>query len=312
MRVLVTGGAGFIGSHVVDGLIARGHRVAVIDDLSTGRTEFLGLGTEFLRTSVGSAETAAFVKEWKPDALAHLAARVSVRDSVDDPVLDAQTNVLGSIAILEACRIAGSTQVVFSSTGGAMYGYASSLPTPESVPPTPLSPYGCAKLSVEAYLGYFARVHGFRTCALRFANVYGPRQSSHGEAGVIAIFTERYLRGEQPTIHGDGSQTRDYIHVSDVAAATIHSLERGLAGVYNVGTGIETSTQAISDQIQRVVGAVCAARHGPAREGDALRSSLDSSALASAIGWSPRVDLASGLPSVVDWYRSTTPRSTSS
>ncbi len=306
-RVLVTGGAGFIGSHVADALVAQGHSVAVIDDLSTGKAEFVPSRATFLSADIASKEAADFIADWRPDAVAHLAAQVSVRDSVADPVQDARTNVLGSIALFEACRKAGTTRIVFASTGGAMYGLATRLPTPETEPPTPLSPYGCAKLAVEGYLGYFARVHRMKACALRFANVYGPRQSPHGEAGVVAIFAARYLRKEVPTIHGDGSQTRDYVHVSDVARAMVGALAAGLEGVFNVGTGVETSTLRISEHVRAAALPCTPARHGPERAGDALRSSLDATALARAIGWHPMVDAATGLRSTVDWFRGATP-----
>lgn len=303
MRVLVTGGAGFIGSHVVDALVAGGHTVAVIDDLSAGRPEFVDPGAEFLRADVASREAFAFVRHWKPEALAHLAAKVGAPDSVADPVLDAQTNVVGGLALLEACLRSGTTRIVFSSTGRTMYGLSRRFPVPERDSPAPQSPDGCAKLALEGYLGYFARVHHVRTCSLRYADVYGARQRPHGEAGVVASFADRYLRGETPTIHGDGAQTRDYVHVVDVAAATVAALERGLEGVFNVGTGVETSTLSISERIRAAAKAVEPARHGPAREGDAARSALDASALERAIGWRPRVSLEVGVHGVVDWFR---------
>ena len=212
MRVLVTGGAGCIGSHVMDALVAGGHAVGVIDDLSTGRADFVNAGAEFLRTNIGSRDAASFVKAWKPDALAHLAAKVSVRDSVADPVNDAQTNVLGSLALLEACRRAGTKQVVFSSTGGAMYGLAKRLPTPESEAPTPLSPYGCAKLAVEGYLGYFARVHGVRTREYRARHIRRRHIRRNFATGRVAdgAWVQRSPMGSlgRPTVATNGPASR--------------------------------------------------------------------------------------------------------
>lgn len=303
MRVLVSGGAGFIGSHLADALLADGHLVAVLDDLSTGHRQFVAPATELVVADIASPAAASFVARWRPDALLHQAAHVSVRESIDDPRHDASVNVLGSVALLQACHVARVRHMLFASTGGAMYGTALKLPTPEAEPATPASPYGCAKLAVEGYLGYFSRLHGMRSCALRYANVYGPRQSPHGEAGVVASFADRYLRGEIPTIHGDGSQTRDYVHVDDLVRAVLGALRAQIGGVFDVGTGVETTVREVSEHVRAATGAVAGARHGPEKPGDAARSCLDASALRRGIGWESRIPLAAGLAQTVAWFR---------
>jgi UDP-glucose 4-epimerase len=304
MRVLITGGAGFIGSHTTDVLARAGHEVAVLDDLSTGRPENVCSAAVTVFADVGSMEAKAFVARFRPSALVHMAASISVRDSVADPVADARTNVLGTLALLEACRKAGTSYVLFASTGGAMYGTAKSFPIAEDAAAEPLSPYACAKRTVETYLGYYERVHGLHWCALRYANVYGPRQAPSGEAGVVARFAKRCLAGEPLMINGDGSQTRDYVYVEDVAAANLACLTACTEGIYNVGTGQETSVSAMADRMLMLSGSRGGVIHGPDIAGDAARSCLDATALSLVTGWRPRTSLEVGLAQTWAWFSS--------
>jgi UDP-glucose 4-epimerase len=299
----VTGGAGFIGSHLVDGLLANGHEVAVVDDLSTGRKANVAAAAVTRYVDLASEEAARFVASWKPARVFHLAAQVSLRDSVVDPIRDARTNVLGSIALLESLVKLPGSRLVFASTGGGIYGDTDRYPTPESCPVGPLSPYGCAKRAVEEYLGYYRKVRGLRSCSLRFANVYGPRQDPAGEAGVVAIFSGRAVAGRPLRINGDGSQTRDYVYVGDVAQACLLAADREIEGIFNVGTGVETSVTDLAREIRRLASSQVPVEHGPAVAGDAARSCLDASRLESAAGWRPRTSLADGLSRTVDWFR---------
>ena len=281
MRAVVTGGAGFIGSHVADALVARGDEVTVVDDLSSGKREQVPSGATFVEHDVRQPfEVAA-------DVVFHLAAQIDVRVSVADPALDAQVNVLGTIRVLEAARLAGA-QVVFASTGGAIYGECE-RPAREDDPRRPLAPYGVAKLAAEEYLAAYNRLHGTNHVSLRYGNVYGPRQDPHGEAGVVAIFMGRLEEGRPLTVFGDGTQTRDYVYVGDVARATLAAV--GHAGVFNVGTGRETSVvelAALCAQAAEVV-------HAPARAGELQRSVLDPSRAERELGFRAEVSLEEGL-----------------
>jgi len=294
VRVLVTGGAGFIGSTLVDRLRDRGDTVAVVDDLSSGRRSLVPPGVPLYVVDVTGAWLARVVARERPDAIVHLAAQIEVRASVTDPHHDATVNVLGTVAVLTAAADAGVPRVVLASSGGTVYGEAALVPTPEDHPTRPASPYGAAKLAIEGYGHAFSQHFGVATISLRLANVYGPRQSPHGEAGVVAIFAERLLRDQPCTVNGDGLQTRDYVFVDDVVAAGLAALELP-AGVYNVGTGIQTTVVAIHDQLARLCGRGASPRHGPARPGDLRRSALDSDRIAHACGWRPQVTLAEGL-----------------
>jgi UDP-glucose 4-epimerase len=269
VRAIVTGGAGFIGSHLVDALLARGNEVTVLDDLSSGRRENVDPSARFVESGLdGSADVFA---EARPEICFHLAAQADVRVSVEQPDFDAEVNILGTIRVLEAARGHG-VQVIFSSTGGAIYGECDE-PADESSARRPLAPYGTSKLGAEEYLATYNRLYGTRHVALRFGNVYGPRQDPHGEAGVVAIFFGRLARGEPLRIFGDGRQTRDYVYVGDVVAATLAA--KGHAGVFNVGTGRETSVLELAETCQRVAGAAVAVQHEPARAGELQRSVLD-------------------------------------
>jgi UDP-glucose 4-epimerase len=310
MRALVTGGAGFIGSHLVDALVARGDSVLVVDDLSTGREGNLSralsrgarLVTEDL-TDAGSLLTAA--REFGPDAVFHLAAQIDVRRSVDEPVFDATVNVAGTVRALEATRRVGGARFVFASTGGAIYGDGASraLPFSESDECFPDSPYGQSKLAAEGYVEYYSRVHGLPAASLRLGNVYGPRQDPLGEAGVIAIFCGELSRGGVPTVYGDGRQTRDYVYVRDVVEAML-AAEARLAssgpaphGPYNVGTGVETDVLELVERLGRIGGrSDFTPGMAPARPGELQRSSLDSTRAQAELGWSSRTALDEGLP----------------
>ncbi len=301
MRSIVTGGAGFIGSHVVDALVARGDEVAVIDSLVHGKEENVASGAELHVRDIREPLDDIF-DAVRPEAVFHLAAQADVRVSVEHPVEDAEVNVLGTVRILEAARRHGA-QVVFSSTGGAIYGECVE-PAREDSPCEPLSPYGTAKLAGEEYIRSFNRLYGTRHIALRYGNVYGPRQDPHGEAGVVAIFLGALARGEQAKIFGDGLQTRDYVYVGDVARATTSTLGQD-SGVFNVGTGRETSVVELYELCAKVAGSDTPAEHAPARLGELQRSFLDPERAAHELGFSAMVELEDGLRATWDWIRGT-------
>jgi UDP-glucose 4-epimerase len=303
LRVCVTGGAGFIGSHVAAALVAAGHRVAILDDLSSGNRGNLVAGCELHALDIRSPEAARVVAGGGFDALVHHAAQVDLRRSVEDPVHDAEVNVLGSVNLLAAARRGGVRQVIFASTGGAIYGESDRLPTGEDHPARPLSPYGAAKLAVEHYLFAAHATYGLDAVCLRYANVYGERQNPHGEAGVVAIFIERLLAGRRPRIHGDGLQTRDYVHVSDVARANCATLGRPGFAIYNVGTGIETSVVELYERLRRAVGSDLPAEHGPPKAGEQRRSAIDPRRLQAELGLPPPLPLGEGLDRTVAWFR---------
>ena len=299
MRAIVTGGAGFIGSHVVDALVAQGGQVAVVDSLVHGSEDNVVAGAELHVRDVREPLDDVF-DAVRPEAVFHLAAQADVRVSVERPVEDAEVNVLGTVRILEGARKHGA-QVVFSSTGGAIYGECTE-PAREDSPCQPLSPYGTAKLAAEEYLRSYNRLYGTRHIALRYGNVYGPRQDPHGEAGVVAIFLGALARGEQARIFGDGMQTRDYVYVGDVARATLATLGHE-GGVFNVGTGRETSVAELYELCARVAGSDAPAEHAPARLGELQRSFLDTTLAAERLGFTAMVDLEDGLRSTWDWVQ---------
>ena len=291
MRVIVTGGAGFIGSHVVDALVARGDEAHVVDNFATGRRENLNSAAALHEHDIRESLAGLF-DEVRPDAVVHLAAQADVGTSVAQPTLDAEVNVLGTLNVLEAARAHGA-QVVFSSTGGAIYGECD-RPAPEDYPRQPLSPYGTAKLAAEEYLATWNRLYGTNHVTLRFANVYGPRQLAKLEGGVIAIFTDRLRAAEGITIYGDGEQTRDFVFVGDVVMAVLAAIGRD-AGTFNVGTGKETSVNALFEATRRVAGADTVPQYAPARAGEILRSVLDVSLAEHALDWRPQSSLDDGL-----------------
>jgi UDP-glucose 4-epimerase len=302
--VCVTGGAGFIGSHLVDALLAGGRRVLVIDDLSSGRRENLPPGAELAELDIRSRAAAERVERGGIGLLIHHAAQMDVRRSVADPVFDADVNVLGGLNLLEAARRGGVKQVIFASTGGAIYGEQEAFPAAEDHPARPVSPYGVAKLSFERYLYYYHVTYGLAVTSLRYANVYGERQNPHGEAGVVAIFVDRLLAGRAPTINGSGEQTRDYVHVSDVVRANLAAA--GLPGyhVYNVGTGIETSVVDLYQALARAAGSSLGPELGPAKPGEQQRSAVDGRLIRRELGLPEPLSLAAGLDRTVAWFRS--------
>jgi UDP-glucose 4-epimerase len=299
VRVVVTGGAGFIGSHLVDALVARGDEVAVVDSLAKGKRENVSENAELHVRDIRESLDDLF-DEVRPEAVCHLAAQADVRVSVERPVEDAEVNVVGTLRVLEAARRHGS-QVVFSSTGGAIYGECDA-PAPETAPREPVSPYGTAKLAAEEYLRAYNRLYGTTHVSLRYGNVYGPRQDPHGEAGVVAIFLGALARGEQARIFGDGLQTRDYVYVGDVALATVSALGQE-GGVFNVGTGRETSVVDLYELCARVAGSDARAEHAPARLGELQRSVLDPELAATELGFRAMVQLDDGLQATWDWIR---------
>jgi UDP-glucose 4-epimerase len=304
MKVLVTGGAGFIGSNVADRLAEEGHQLVVLDDLSSGRRDQVPAAANFYQMELDSRWLDRVIEREKPDAVCHLAAQISVRRSVEDPVFDARVNILASIGLIEACRSHGVKRFVFTSTGGAIYGDADQLPTPETYAATPMSPYGTSKLCVEHYLQCFRQLYGFSSAALRLANVYGPRQDPHGEAGVVAIFSRALLEGRTATINGDGLQTRDYVYVGDVVEAFVQALRSDAQGSFNVGTGVETDVNQLYDLIAQCARSSAPAQYGPARPGEQKRSSVDPTRARTELGWEPRVQLPEGIGLTVDYFRS--------
>ena len=302
MHVLVTGGAGFIGSHSARALLAAGHRVTVVDDLSHGKRTAVPGGAALHVVDIRSADLAALFARERPEAVLHLAAQMDVRKSVADPLFDASVNVLGTVNVLEAARRAGVKRVVFASSGGAVYGEQDSFPAREDHPRRPASPYGVSKLCGEEYLAYAARAFGLSTLALRYANVYGPGQDPHGEAGVVAIFLEKMLGGAVPVINGDGLQTRDYVHVADVARINLLALQSPVSGALNVGTGRETTVIDLSAALAKHARFARQIPHGPAKAGEQRRSVVDPAAAAAALGWKPEVGLERGLQETAAWF----------
>ncbi len=299
----MTGGAGFIGSHLCDALLAAGHQVTILDDLSSGRKENLPPNADLRIIDVRSQAAAEVVERERFDVLFHLAAQMDVRRSVEDPVFDAEVNLVGLLNLLEAARKAGTRQVVFASTGGAIYGDQERYPADEDHVTRPLSPYGVAKLASERYLYFYHRQYGLDATCLRFANVYGPRQNPHGEAGVVAIFLHRLLGDEQPVINGDGLQTRDYVWVGDIVSAGLAALSKRGFAVYNVGSGVETDVNTLFELIHRALGAGPPAIHGPAKPGEQARSSIDSARLERELGVKVVTPLAEGIGRTAAWFR---------
>ncbi len=298
-RILITGGAGFIGSHVADLLVAKGNEVAVVDNLSTGRREFVPAAAQFFHYDIKSSHAADLILDWRPQVIIHHAAQMSVQVSVGNPVLDAEDNILGSLNILQAAARVQVRKFIFASTGGAMYGDAAPIPARETDPPRPESPYGIAKLAVEHYLHFYHRQYGIVPVRLRYANVYGPRQNGLGEAGVVAIFIEKFLAGRQPVINGDGLQTRDFTYVGDIAASNLLALAYPEAGTFNIGTGRETDILTIYRHLQKLTGSPLGPAHGPAKPGEQRRSALHCQLARETLGWQPRVSLEEGLARTV-------------
>src|SRR5215813_11243824 len=307
MRVMVTGGAGFIGSHLTDAFIARGDDVSAVDDLSAGRPARLDDRVALHKLSVTDAsQLGQVVESERPDLICHLAAKIDVRASVARPADDAVTNVVGTINVLEAAR-AVQARVLFCSTGGALYGRDAPIPSMEDVLPLPESPYGIGKYCAEQYLGLYNRLHGTAHSVLRLANVYGPRQDPGGEAGVVPIFCSQILAGSRPTIFGDGSQTRDYVYVGDAVAAFLAAADRRRPGTWNIGTGVEVSVLDLATVIGRVTGRTVKYTLAPARRGELQRSALAVNRARADLGWRARAALPDGVRSVCEWIEAQTP-----
>jgi UDP-glucose 4-epimerase len=307
MRVLVTGGAGFIGSHVAEAYLQAGHEVRIIDSLVHGRPENVPRGAVFEHLDIRHPDAARIIREWRPDVINHHAAQMDVRVSVSDPRFDASVNVDGLLNLLEAAREAEVGRFVYVSSGGVVYGEPEQRPTPESAPKLPESPYGVTKLAGEQYLYYYHRVHGLEYAALRYSNVYGPRQDPHGEAGVVAIFSTRLLKGDPLLVFGDGEQTRDYVYVGDVVAANLLLTEASFPRArslddrgFNVGTGIETSVTGLAEALIEASGRSVPIEYVEARPGELRHSSLDATRLR-ALGWSARTELGAGLANTFEW-----------
>jgi UDP-glucose 4-epimerase len=302
-RILVTGGAGFIGSHVSDALVTAGHEVAVVDNLSTGRREFVPPAANFFPYDIKAQETFDFIVDWRPQVIIHHAAQMSVRHSVADPIFDAQENILGSLNLFQAAIQAGVEKIIFASTGGAIYGDQAPIPAAETDRATPECPYGVAKLAIEHYLHFYHREYGIVPIALRYANVFGPRQNGLGEAGVVAIFIEKFLADQQPIINGDGRQTRDFVYVADIVAANLLALTYPRPGIFNIGTGQETDILSIYLTLQQYAGSPLGPVHGPAKPGEQRRSALDARLALEKLGWRPRVNLDEGLSLTVAAFK---------
>jgi UDP-glucose 4-epimerase len=304
VKVLITGGAGFIGSHVADALILAGHTVAIVDDLSTGNRAWLPPKAAFYELDIRSEELGKVFAAERPDAVSHLAAQASVGRSVTDPAFDASVNIGGGLNLLDCCRRFDVRRMIYSSSGGAGYGDTDLIPTSEDHPTRPASPYGITKVAMEQYLEAWGAVWGMSGVSLRYANVYGPRQNPHGEAGVVAIFCSRLLAGQPLVINGDGHQTRDFVHVSDVAAANLLALERAdVAGQVNIGTGVETSVNAICDGLSKAAGSRVETVHAPERPGEQRRSCLSPKLAERLLGWRPTVLLDNGLAQTLEHFR---------
>lgn len=305
MKILVTGGAGFIGSHLVDALIAKKHRAFVVDNLSTGFQKNVNPKAKFYKTDLTDhKKIEAILKKEKPEVIFHLAAQIDVRKSVADPVFDAKSNILATVNLIKLAHQCKIKKFIFSSTGGAIYGDTKNRPTGEKEPEWPLSPYGIAKLSVDKFLFYYREIHGLNFVSLRYGNVYGPRQNPHGEAGVVAIFLNKMFRGEQPAINGDGKQTRDYVYVSDVVDANLLALKNfAQSGIYNVGTGKETDVNQLFREVNRHFGKKFKEVHGPAKIGEQKTSCLSWAKIKKDFDWTPKVGFEAGIEKTYRWFQ---------
>jgi UDP-glucose 4-epimerase len=303
MRILVTGGAGFIGSHVADIHINAGHEVFVVDDLSSGKRENVHPKAHFLQADIQDAAVRELILREKIEVVNHHAAQMDVRRSVADPLFDARINIMGMLNLLEAAREVGVKKIVFASSGGTVYGEQEQFPADETHSTHPICPYGVSKLTGEHYLHYYHVEHHIPYVALRYANIYGPRQNPHGEAGVVAIFATRLLAGQQPIINGDGKQTRDYVYVGDVARANLAAVQTDFIGPINIGTGVETDVNVLFNHLCRFTGSSASEQHGPAKPGESRRSVLAAGRAAQLLGWRPEVKIEDGLRQTVEFFR---------
>jgi len=303
VTILITGGAGFIGSNIQDALLKMGHDVVLVDDLSTGHIENVNEKSTFHKLDIRDQGLAAVFERHEPQAVFHLAAQMDVRKSVQDPIYDAQVNVLGSIRLMELCRAHGTKRFVYASTGGAIYGEPETLPADENHPINPICQYGISKHTVEHYLHLYWGNYGLSYLSLRFPNVYGPRQDPHGEAGVVAIFSLQMLRDIQPTIFGDGSKTRDYVYIDDIVRANVSALEHDRTGIYNLGWGKEITDFEIFSTVKKHVGYDSDPIYAPTRLGEVERICLDASLAEKDLNWKPTVTLDEGISRAVAFYR---------
>ncbi len=303
MKILVTGGAGFIGSHVADAFIEQGHDVVIVDNLSMGNEKNINPRARFVKMNIQDPEIFALFEKEKFDIIDHHAAQMDVRLSVADPIFDASNNILGTINLLQAAVKHGVKKFIFISSGGAIYGEHDYFPADEEHPTKPLSPYGITKLACEKYLYFYHHVYQLNFVILRYANIYGPRQNPKGEAGVIAIFASRLLTGGQPVINGNGLQTRDYVYVGDVVKANLKALDYQGNDYFNIGTGIETDVNELFHQINHLTNANAKEAHGPAQPGEQLRSVLNNHKAKTILGWTPQVSLKEGLANTVEFFR---------
>jgi UDP-glucose 4-epimerase len=302
-KILVTGGAGFIGSNVADKFIEYGHKVVIIDNLSTGVEANLNKKAKFYKVDIRSAVIDKIFEREKPDILCHYAAQIDVRKSTNDPIFDAEINIIGSLNLFNACVKHKVKKIIFASTGGAIYGEQDYFPADENHPANPVSPYGVAKLTIEKYLHFYKEVYGINFVALRYANVYGPRQNPFGEAGVVAIFTERLLGGKKTIINGDGKQTRDFVFVEDVVESNVLALEYPKTDIFNIGTGIETDINCIFRTLNEKIGLEQKELHGPAKLGEQQRSVLECSKAKRLLKWRPKYNLEEGIAKTVEYYK---------
>lgn len=303
MKILVTGGAGFIASHVVDTYVAAGHEIVIVDNLSSGKQEYVNQQAKFIEADITDEKKISdIILAEKPEIINHHAAHIQVGNSVKNPQFDAQNNIIGLLNIMQAAKEIPIRKIIFASTGGAMYG---NKPTPftEDMKEEPVSPYGVSKRSSELYLNYYYEQYKIPYTVLRYANVYGPRQNPHGESGVVAIFSEMLAKGIAPVINGDGSHTRDYVFVSDVAKANALALEKNYIGALNIGTGREISTLDVFKRVVQEFGAQIEEKHGPERPGEQIQSALSYQKAKEILGWEPTVSFEEGVHQVVEWYK---------
>lgn len=304
MKILVTGGAGFIASQIADEYINEGHQIFILDNLTTGFEKNINLKAQFIREDICSSAIISLFEKEKFDVINHHAAQIDVRKSVNDPVFDANTNILGTINLLQASIKTGVKKFIFASTGGAIYGEQEYFPADEKHPTNPVSPYGITKLTIEKYLYFYRNEYGLKYSILRYANVYGPRQNPFGEAGVVAIFTNKLLRNENPVINGNGKQTRDYVFVEDVVKANVIALNDNSSEIYNVGTGTETSVNELFLKLNKVAGNKAEEKHGPAPKGEQLRSVISSAKLFNRFKWKPSIKIDEGLQKTFNFFSS--------
>jgi UDP-glucose 4-epimerase len=306
-KILVTGGAGFIGSNVADRFIDDGHKVVIIDNLSTGIEANLPQKAKFYKLDIRSAVIDKIFEREKPEILCHHAAQIDVRKSANDPIFDAEVNIIGGLNLFNSCVKRKVKKIIFASTGGAIYGEQDYFPADENHPAYPLSPYGVAKLTIEKYLHFYKEVYGIDFVSLRYANVYGPRQNPFGEAGVVAIFTERLLGNKKAIINGDGKQTRDFVFVEDVVKSNVLALKYPKSDIFNIGTGIETDINYIFKVLKEKIGSKQKEIHGPAKLGEQQRSVLECSKAKSLLRWKPKYDFVEGIAKTVEYYKVAAP-----